>query len=200
MVEGEGRDGMGPAARRELKRASLAGGAEARKAFRELWLAYWPRMLSFSGSWLYGSAIDAEGAAQEILIRAFLRLKSYDPERELEPWLFAIGRRYLVGLKRSEARRSRRERHAFSLEQPIGEVSMDCEAEVSGDDELDRMKRAIASLAPRDRALIELFYDEGLSSAKIGQALGMASGTVRWRLGTIREELRARMEAGDGRS
>jgi RNA polymerase sigma-70 factor, ECF subfamily len=199
MADKEGREIMSRAARRELRRAALAGGSEAKASFRALWLAYWPRMLAFSASWLSHSAADAEGAAQEILIRAFLGLKSYDPERELEPWLFATGRRYLAGLERSEARRARRERRSFGLDAPISASYEGEEERIVGEDELRRMKRALGDLKPRDRALVELFYDENLSSEDIGEALGMAAGTVRWRLAAIRKFLRERMEAGDGR-
>ena len=62
------------------------------------------------------------------------------------------------------------------------------------------MIRAIGDLAPRDRALIELSYADGMSSESVGQAMGMAAGTVRWRLAAIREKLRKRMEACDGRT
>jgi RNA polymerase sigma factor (sigma-70 family) len=183
--------------RRALRRDALAGGDDAKEAFSSLWLDYWPRVLGFSRSWFGGAGPEAEDAAQEILIRAFLKLGSYDPERELEPWLFSLARRYLSGLARSEARRVRRESAAFSLDAGI---DADGEKGMIRDEELTRMKRAIGALAPRDRALIELVYDEGMSSGEVGLALGMAAGTVRWRLASIREELRKRMEDGDGRA
>lgn len=59
------------------------------------------------------------------------------------------------------------------------------EAEDHPDDELDRaaaqleVKRALDALAPRERAILKLYFEEGLSQAQIAQRLGISFRIVR---------------------
>lgn len=52
----------------------------------------------------------------------------------------------------------------------------------------------IFSLPPADRAVIHLFYYEGLSTGEIARLTGQAEGTVRSRLSRARSRLRRLLE------
>jgi RNA polymerase sigma-70 factor (ECF subfamily) len=190
--EGDRKD-MSNEERRTLRKAALEGGEAAREAFRALWRGYWPRVLGFCRSWLGPGGEDAEDAAAEILIRAFDKLGRYDPDRPFEPWLFALSSRYLASCERSGKRRAEREQRTYAPETAPDEANR-----VEREDELERMKRAIGELDPRERAMLELSYVEGLDSTAIGAAMGLAPGTVRWKLSAIRDKLKALMEAEHG--
>ena len=45
---------------------------------------------------LLGNAVEAEDAAQEIFIRAYTRLESYDDRRQFSTWLFSIAANYCI--------------------------------------------------------------------------------------------------------
>ena len=60
-------------------------------------------------------------------------------------------------------------------------------------EEVSRVERALATLDPAKRAILELRAVEGLSYAEIAEALGCAVGTVMSRLCRARIELRERL-------
>jgi RNA polymerase sigma factor (sigma-70 family) len=61
-------------------------------------------------------------------------------------------------------------------------------------EDLARVRDALRLLDPARRALMAMFYVEGLSVAEIARALGVPVGTVKSRLYHARERLRAALE------
>lgn len=61
-------------------------------------------------------------------------------------------------------------------------------------EDLARVRDALRLLDPERRALMAMFYVEGLSVAEIARALGVPVGTVKSRLYYARERLRAGLE------
>ncbi|HEY84151.1 MAG TPA: sigma-70 family RNA polymerase sigma factor [Chloroflexi bacterium] len=49
---------------------------------------------------MLGNAVEAEDAAQEVFVRAFFKLETYDPERKFSSWLFSIASHYAIDLLR----------------------------------------------------------------------------------------------------
>ena len=52
------------------------------------------------------------------------------------------------------------------------------------------LREALADLAGRDRAILSLRYEDGFSTAEIGEILGIPAGTVKSRLHYARQRLR----------
>lgn len=52
------------------------------------------------------------------------------------------------------------------------------------------LREALADLAGRDRAILSLRYEDGFSTAEIGEILGIPTGTVKSRLHYARQRLR----------
>jgi len=78
-----------------------------------------------------------------------------------------------------------------------------CDAPATTDalgDALARARDALRRLDPQRRALMAMFYIEGLSVAEIAQALELPAGTVKSRLYHAREGLRAALEVRNGRA
>ena len=82
-------------------------------------------------------------------------------------------RRTIVNLSRSQFRRRKVERTWLASQRP--------EAAAPGPDlgERDRMRRALMTLRPEQRAAIVLRYYEDLSEADTAEALGIPIGTVK---------------------
>src|SRR5919202_6872667 len=49
---------------------------------------------------MLGNAAEAEDAAQEVFLRAYLKLASYDRERRFSSWLLAIASNYCIDVLR----------------------------------------------------------------------------------------------------
>jgi RNA polymerase sigma factor (sigma-70 family) len=61
-------------------------------------------------------------------------------------------------------------------------------------DDLSRLREALRSLGPEQRALMAMYYVEDLSVREIAEVLGIPVGTVKSRLYHARERLRAVLE------
>jgi RNA polymerase sigma-70 factor (ECF subfamily) len=135
-----------------------------------------------------GNPSEAEEAAQESFVRAFLSLKKLRKPGSFYSWLVGIARRVAKEQFRCAAHRER-DREA---------------AEAMRADAADRPKEypleeAMAALPETYRQVIVLRYYEGLSCQEVATRLGTPLGTVTKSLsrayGLLRQELKARAGA-----
>jgi RNA polymerase sigma-70 factor (ECF subfamily) len=120
-----------------------------------------------------GSRELAEEAAQETFVKAWRAAATFDPARELGPWLATIARRTAIDIHRREARRpTERLVEAVVVELPDGvEDTFDVWA----------VREAIDQLPPLERDVVRLQHLEGLSQAEIAARLGVPIGTIKSR-------------------
>lgn len=110
--------------------------------------------------------------------------------RPLRPWLARV----LSNRARTATRSARRRR---GREEAYGELAP---PPARPDEIIDRieLQRTLAGfvldLAAPQRDVVLLHFFEGLTSKEIGERLGIAPGTVRWRLKLAIDELRERLE------
>ena len=144
-------------------------------AFAELWLRLGGPVLAHTRR-ILEDASAAEDAAQEAFTTIWRAAGTFDPERgSALAWIFTIAR----NAARDIARRRR--------VQPIGEIPDVIDPGRSVEDraalEFERfgVHRAIATLGPRGREVIELAYFAGLSQSEIAERLDTPLGTVKTR-------------------
>lgn len=116
--------------------------------------------------------------------RALRRRGSYRPSRGSErAWLFGIARNAAL----DELRRRRRTA-SLAADPPDGAPSPDEEAELA----LRRadLRRALASLSPRDRELIALRFHAGLSTRELATVLGISESNSATQLHRAMQRLR----------
>jgi RNA polymerase sigma factor (sigma-70 family) len=131
----------------------------------------------------------AEEAVQAAWPIAWQRLGSVrDPDR-LGAWLASVA----VNEARQQMRRLRR-RAVVEISMATHERSTAADPSASVAD-ID-LARALANLAPEDRAILALRYVAGLNSAELGPAVGMSPSGLRRRLARLLDRLRS--ELGDG--
>jgi RNA polymerase sigma factor (sigma-70 family) len=114
-----------------------------------------------------GNITDAEEAAQDCFVRAFLSLNKLRKPDSFYAWLLGIAGRVLKEHFRS---RQRQERHRATLETLTEENT-----EATPDYPLEE---AIATLPENCRQVLLLHYYEGLPCHEVGRRLGMPLGTV----------------------
>jgi len=128
---------------------------------------------------------EAEEAAQESFVRAFLSLKKLRKPDSFYAWLLGIAGRVIKEEWRALSRRQRDRALAESLSAEEPESAPEYPLE-----------EAIAALPETYRHVIILRYYEGLSCQEAGQRLGMPLGTVTKTLSRayalLRQELKAR--------
>lgn len=149
----------------------------------ELYRAHAPDALRLAYL-LTGDRGLAEDLAQDAFVKVVGRF--HDLRNRDAFWWYL--RRTIVNLSRSHFRRRRIER-AWLARQHVDETHTDPDVE-----ERDRLRLALRSLRPEQRAAIVLRYFEDLSEADTAQALGVAVGTVKSMVSRGMERLRKELE------
>lgn len=151
-------------------------------AFEQVVRTYQDRIVSFAARAL-SDASRAEEVAQDVFVRAYRALQTYDRPRirklRLRPWLYAIARNLAHNAVRGKRLRMvGLERDDGSL-RPIVDPAPAPEALAEQHDDWRRVQAAIRRLSPRLRDAFVLRYVDELSYDEIADALSQPVGTVK---------------------
>ncbi len=152
---------------------------------------------------LVGNPIDAEDLAQDALIRALKALPNFRGDSAQTTWVYRITVNTWKNRVRSEKRRSFWKTlplHALFGAGEDASEERDTEGALAADDpaldagleteEVGReVHQALQSLDEENRAVVVLRDIKGLSYQEIGEALGLAEGTVKSKLSRARSAL-----------
>lgn len=147
-----------------------------------------------------GSREEAEELAQEVFLRVYKFLGSFEGKSSLKTWIYKIT--VNSALNRQQWLKRRKHYHQISLESTAdtGE-EMTLENKIAGaganpessalNDELQvKIHSCLASLPKRLRIAIILRDIEGLSYEEISEALGINQGTVKSRIARARSAMK----------
>lgn len=166
---------------RDLGRRFAAGDEDA---LRDVFRAYAGPMFT-TALHLLGDRELAADAVQDAFTRAWRAADTFDPQRDLKPWLYTITRRAAV-----DVHRRRRSSGHVSLDE------LDSPPSVAGP-ALDRtweaweVREAIEQLPADEHAVMRLTYFDDLSYPEIAERLGVPVGTVKSRAFRAHRRLRA---------
>ena len=137
---------------------------------------------------MLGERTQAEDAAQETFLRAFLNLKHYDAERPFATWLLSIASHHCIDRLR------RRRLHLASLEELNGamqfaDAAPGPEKVLAVSEEERELRQSLLQLPRKDRAAVVLRYWHGLSYAEVGETLSLTPSAVKSRLHRARRQL-----------
>ena len=145
-----------------------------------------PQLHTFARS-LCRDGVRADDLVQEALLRAFNNIQRFKPGTNLKAWLFTIVRNEHY----SQLRRRKFEAHDVSTDQlPEPSVPPDHDGEL----ELRDLNRALAALAPGQRAALILVSASGFSYEEAATICGCAVGTIKSRVARARTALLAMLE------
>ena len=178
----------------ELVARTLAGSPDA---FRVLVERYQRPVLSLIGR-MVGDLALAEDLAQEVFLKAYRKLDTFDVERKLSSWLFKIAHNATI----DHLRRARLD--TVPLRAPGADGEGSWEVEPASDDEgPERRARraqletglaaALGRLRPRYREILLLRFQQGLAYREIAEVTGLAMGTVKVQLHRARKQLAAEL-------
>ncbi|HUQ05854.1 MAG TPA: sigma-70 family RNA polymerase sigma factor [Kofleriaceae bacterium] len=146
---------------------------------------------------LVGDADVAEDLVQETWIAAARR--SPEARESLRPWLAKVLRDAFRMRARSEGRRSAREQAATLVGTAEPDEVPTPESLVVRAQAQRRLVDLVLRLEEPYRSTVLLHYSEGVSLADIARAQGVPAGTVRWRMKTAVDQLRAWLDETGGR-
>ncbi|HEX8184487.1 MAG TPA: sigma-70 family RNA polymerase sigma factor, partial [Blastocatellia bacterium] len=136
-----------------------------------------------STAWrILGNREDARDAAQDVFLRAYKYLGSFDPEQDFSGWLYRI----IVNVCRDIARKRGRadQFKSFEAEREMGRFETlasneNIEAAAMHSQEQAIITQALSTLSKKERAAIVLRDLEGLSTEEVARILGSSQTTVR---------------------
>jgi RNA polymerase sigma-70 factor, ECF subfamily len=141
---------------------------------------------------MLGSAAEAEDASQEIFLRAYTKLASYDRQRKFSTWLLSIASNFCIDvLRRRRGTSVDLDEIAFAV--PSDEPGPERVAIVR--EQREAVARAIARLPDAYRLVTILRYYNDCSYEEIERITGMSEPTVKTRLFRARRQLEELLQA-----
>ncbi len=131
---------------------------------------------------LLGNEHDAADAAQEVFVRLYLKRNAFAGRSRFTTWLHGMALRVCLGLRRSRARRQRRETMA-AVQRPTQSASPDPAT-------LDLLEM-LDILDDEDRALLILKYAEQYTIDELSEMFDLSASACKMRLSRARGKLRA---------
>ena len=135
---------------------------------------------------MLGSAEDAEDASQEIFLRAYTRLASFDRQRRFSTWLLSIGSNHCIDrLRRRRFAWVTLDDTAFALpsqERSPERLALDHEQQTM-------IQQALQQLPENYRMVTVLRYWSDLSYEEIAKVTGLPESTIKTRLHRARHML-----------
>jgi RNA polymerase sigma-70 factor (ECF subfamily) len=182
---------------KELVKATLRG---EKKAFEMLIRKYQQPLLNYIGR-MVGERELAVDFTQDVFIRAYASLRSFEPRYKFSTWLYKIASNLVIDYWR------KKKIPTFSLSEPVNPdrdgLSMDIPDEgpsVVRKFEMAELRRRIEGVLEQIPAsLRELFvwrHVNGLSYEEMAEITDLPVGTVKNRVYQAKEMVRQRLEAG----
>ncbi|MBW2712149.1 MAG: sigma-70 family RNA polymerase sigma factor [Deltaproteobacteria bacterium] len=185
--------------------------AAAQEGDREAYHRLLSEILPVLRSWIglkVRNASSAEDVVQEILLSLHRSRHTYRPERPFGPWLRSVARNASIDFFRSQGRRWEGEGHPMQ-ESVAAELALAGQAQHQQQQELPFeegaegldpvLRKALASLPPKQREAVELLQIEDLSVAEAAGKLGISSSALKVRAHRGYQALRVRLGGGKGK-
>jgi RNA polymerase sigma-70 factor (ECF subfamily) len=177
---------------RLLVQAALAGD---QSAFAELVTRYQSAVYNLAYRML-GDPTDAEDAAQEVFVRAWNQLRTFQLDRRFSTWLLSIASHHAIDMLR------RRKPSA-----PLDDVALYVQSDEPEPDEIvlrseqsEDVKRLLNTLPDKYRSVTVLRYYNDLSYNEIANMTGLTESAVKTQLHRARRMLADQLMATSGRS
>lgn len=164
-----------------LRRGDTAGLAGLIERHEERLFRYLLRFL--------GDASVAEDVFQQTWVQVTERVARYDPARPFAPWLIAVARHLAL-----DQLRRRRPESLDEVDEPVtARAADDPFAHAMSRQRSTRLQAAVASLAPLDREVLALRFEEELALPELAATLDVPLPTAKARLYRALTRLRERL-------
>lgn len=155
------------------------------EAFSRLVTLYGKKIYYAAYSFLH-NVDDAADIVQEVFLRAYKNLATFDTERSFYPWLYRIARNLCINTVKRASHRD----VGLPAEEMIVANGPDPAAELLKNEEQEELKAALEKLPVKHREIINLKTFQDCSYAEMAEILDIPIGTVMSRLYAARLKLK----------
>ena len=113
----------------------------------------------------------AADATQQTFIKAWKAASTYDADRSIKPWIYAIARRTAIDIYRKRSR--------VIVKDNVDTVTLPRGLETAW--EVFEVRAAVDELPDEERQVIKMSHFDGLTHNEIADAIGIPLGTVKSR-------------------
>lgn len=174
--------------------------AQDESAFAEIVRRYSPRVFRVASRFFRQRSL-VEDAAQEVFLKAFTQLKSFEGRGSLEGWLTRIATNTCLNMIRASKRRPEMTAADLTEEQTdwlfenlshlAGETHRSTENRLVAADLADRL---LSGLSSEDRLAVTMIDGEGASVKEVAHTTGWSESKVKVRAFRARKRLREAMD------
>ncbi len=164
-----------------------------REAFGVLIARYEEKLVRYARRFL--ARPDAiEDMVQDVFIKAYTNIQSYDPKQRFSPWIYRIAHNTYI----NEIRRTRHRLHFFDFETdtflPALIAPETADHETLSTELKAHLDELLAELSSTYREVLILYYYENMSYQEISDIMHIPISTVGVRLSRARIELKKRYD------
>jgi len=179
----------------ELVRQVLAGQTQA---FEALILKYQQPLFNYLGR-MVGERESALDLTQEVFLKAFAALHTYNPNYNFRTWIFRIASHLLIDQWRKKkipqtSLEPPGDEEGASNFDPVDSRALSVTARFEMEELIRRVEKALQKIPVRLRELFLWRHVNGLSYAEIAEISGLPLGTVKNRVFQAKERIRAFLE------
>jgi len=160
------------------------------EAFGVLVMRYEEKLLRYGKRFL-STVEDIEDAVQEVFIRAYENIQSFNASQKFSPWIYRIAHNSFVNVLRT---RTRQPYTLFAFDSFVPHFAYETEQQSGFEkQEIVRMlERNLEALTPKYREVLVLHYFEDMAYKDIADVLSIPIGTVGIRMMRAKEALKKR--------
>lgn len=142
---------------------------------------------------MLGDPAEAQDTTQDVFVNLWFKAGTFHPERgTIRGWILAMAHHRVVDRVRQQRRARNIQdamiQEAFSNVDFIGEEVVEA---ATWAEERERVRRALDTLPPEQREVVELAYYQGFSQSQISDRLRQPLGTIKGRMRLAISKLRA---------
>jgi len=136
----------------------------------------------------------AQELAQDVFVRAYQRLDTFDVRRPMKPWLVKIAYHLAQEKRRTQVRQAARERAAAIEREQNDAVERPGQSLIAAE-RSDLLWQAVYALPMAERTAVLLYYRESLSVKEVAAVMGISPGTVKTHLFRARSQVQLNLRA-----
>lgn len=137
-----------------------------------------------------GDQVMAEDIAQEVFVKAYFALKTFDKKKSFSTWLFTLARNHSIDVLRKGKLTKTISIEENELDQVLVSKDESPDDLVSSIFKHGLIVNALQDLQPKYREVILLFYIQELSYEEIAEVIKKPLGTVKTHLSRAKDALK----------
>jgi RNA polymerase sigma-70 factor (ECF subfamily) len=143
---------------------------------------------------ILGNRQAAEDLAQNVFVRAFRRVDTFDVRYPMKPWLVKIAYRLANETWRTDARRAAREKATAIAREQNRADELPAESLLKAE-RSELLWQAVYALPMAERTAVVLYYREGMPVNDVAAVMGVSPGTVKTHLFRARSQIQVNLKA-----